>query len=129
MNDASNKQIQFVDNPDVFCVEPYSVVYGKHPSLCVRSGPIGNFKMCDLPNGADPFAGVDAAVLKERRAQSTKGDRTKRERVLDTCHRDGAAWETSSAALLEAFFCAAAPKKKVQEVHEEAPRCQKSKGP
>ena len=111
--------LPFSKHVEIIPVEsPYSVVYGRHPNNFFAS-PAALSGECNvedaLPN-ADPFTGVDATTMSQRRAGINKSTHAPRQRadILRRVLQDGAHWEINSADSLQSSVSATTFKKQVQ---------------
>ena len=90
------QQVRFDLSPEIIDVEqPYSMVYGYHPSLIVFTGPIGDCSFTMCPAGADPYTGRHTDITYHRR--SPRMFKPRSERILQHVIEEGASLEVSNA--------------------------------
>ena len=116
------QHLRFTDEPEMFYVVPHSEKYAMHPRDFVVIGPIlGTLEehekvampnIRDLTAGANPFTGKIASIVAGRMDRAlSRRDLTQRTKTLRRTLCDGAAWEESTAQLLDRI-CAISAKKK-----------------
>ena len=92
----SKSRIRFHDDVSIFPVQPYSIIYGQHPSTFVFGAKGERIK---IKANEDHFTGIAKDEIASR-IMSTKIDFDDRSKVFRSALLNGSAWETPTHELL-----------------------------